>query len=224
MSLTTYPTCTLKHTEDTSEICLTQCSYTTTRTEGRKYRRPSPVLSLDDQDKISLGESHAPLLFRLKSMFMFIDSLGISLSNIYAQTLCLLIGLPLSIYRSSAHCLVQLDVHQQKRGMHAYICLSYTSEIKDTFDTVTGFLSLPNIYAWTLGSLTPYRLWPWDTHMHTGLSSQGKNNYILCFSVLAFRLFTVTCIPFSFHLLIQRATGPVTFLQLQVLVLRTLAH
>lgn len=91
-------------------------------------------------------------------MFMFIDSLGISLSNIYAQTLCLLIGLPLSIYRSSAHCLVQFDVHQQKRGMHAHICLSYTSEIKDTFDTVTGFLSLPNIYAWTLGSLTPYRL------------------------------------------------------------------
>lgn len=91
-------------------------------------------------------------------MFMFIDSLGISLSNIYAQTLCLLIGLPLSIYRSSAHCLVQLDVYQQKRGMHAHICLSYTSEIKDTFDTVTGFLSLPNIYAWTLGSLTPYQL------------------------------------------------------------------
>ena len=87
---------------------------------------------------------------------MLIDSLGISMSNIHAQTVCPLTGLSLYIYRSPAHCLVQLDVHQQNRGMHARIHLTNTSETKDTFNIVTGSLSLPNIYAWTLGSLTPH--------------------------------------------------------------------
>jgi len=95
-------------------------------------------------------KSQPSSLSTLTSTLMFMDPSGISMSNIHAQILGPLTqytGLLNTAY-SSLVFTSKADAYTQK---HTYLTITLT--ITHPSDTVTVSLSLPDICAWTQGSL-----------------------------------------------------------------------